>query len=119
MQRIFSVNTLVPVFLTQRLLKKNLKGKHRLYSHFRSAVYLQAFENTMYRASKGALQFYENVFLKISVYKIQCNNIKPSMINTGLLKTGTYSEEDSQKNMQKNPMKQYGEPREMVLSIDY
>ena len=45
--------------------------------------------------------------------------MNPKMINTGLLKPGTYSEEDHKKNMQTYPVKRYGEPREVALGIVY
>jgi NAD(P)-dependent dehydrogenase (short-subunit alcohol dehydrogenase family) len=74
----------------------------------------------MYGSSKGALQvFMKNVALESAMSGIRCNSVNPGMINTGLVKTGTYSEEDRQKDMQTYPMKRYGEPREVALGIVY
>ena len=59
----------------------------------------------MYGSSKGALQvFMKNVALESANSGIRCNSVNPGMINTGLLKPGTYSEEDRQRDMQTYPM---------------
>jgi NAD(P)-dependent dehydrogenase (short-subunit alcohol dehydrogenase family) len=122
MGRILSVNTLAPVFLTQRLLKKKKfsKGASVVFTVSIGGVYTTAYGNAMYGASKGALQvFMKNVALEAAANGIRCNSVNPGMINTGLLKPGTYSEEDRQKDMQTYPMKRYGEPREVALGIVY
>ncbi len=120
--RILSVNTLAPVFLTQRLLKnkKFQKGASIVFTVSIGGVFTTAFGNAMYGASKGALQvFMKNVALESASQSIRCNSVNPGMINTGLLKPGTYSEEDRQKDIQTYPMKRYGEPREVALGVVY
>ena len=76
--------------------------------------------NSMYSASKGAINgFMKNLALDLADKKIRCNSVNPGMVNTSLLKPGTYSEEDRKKDMQTYPMKRYGEPREVALGIVY
>ncbi len=120
--RIMSVNAMAPMFLTQRLLRKKKFSKNSsiVFTVSIGGVYTTAFGNAMYGSSKGALQvFMKNVALESAMSGIRCNSVNPGMINTGLVKTGTYSEEDRQKDMQTYPMKRYGEPREVALGIVY
>lgn len=120
--RIMSINTIAPMFLTQRLLRKKKFNKNSsiVFTVSIGGVYTTAFGNAMYGSSKGALQvFMKNVALESAINGIRCNSVNPGMINTGLLKPGTYSEEDRQKDIQTYPMKRYGDPREVALGIVY
>lgn len=120
--RIMSINAMAPMFLTQKLLRKKKFSKKSsiVFTVSIGGVYTTAFGNAMYGSSKGALQvFMKNVALESAINGIRCNSVNPGMINTGLLKPGTYSEEDRQKDMQTYPMKRYGEPREVALGIVY
>ncbi len=122
LDRIMSINAMAPMFLTQRLLKKKkfAKGASIVFTVSIGGVYTTAIANAMYGSSKGALQvFMKNVALESAVNGIRCNSVNPGMINTGLLKPGTYSEEDRKRDMQTYPMKRYGEPREVALGIVY
>ena len=122
LDRIMSINAMAPMFLTQRLLKKKklAKGSSIVFTVSIGGVYTTAIANAMYGSSKGALQvFMKNVALEAAVIGIRCNSVNPGMINTGLLKPGTYSEEDRKRDMQTYPMKRYGEPREVALGIVY
>ncbi len=122
LERIMSINAMAPMYLTQRLLKKKkfVKGSSIVFTVSIGGVYTTAIANAMYGSSKGALQvFMKNVALESAISGIRCNSVNPGMINTGLLKPGTYSEEDRQRDMQTYPMKRYGEPREVALGIVY
>ena len=122
LERIMSINALAPMYLTQRLLRKKKFSKNAsiVFTVSVGGVYTTAFGNAMYGSSKGALQvFMKNVALESAISGIRCNSVNPGMINTGLLKPGTYSEEDRKKDMQTYPMKRYGEPREVALGIVY
>lgn len=122
LERIMQINAMAPMYLTQRLLRKKKFSKNSsiVFTVSIGGVYTTAFGNAMYGSSKGALQvFMKNVALESAVNGIRCNSVNPGMINTGLLKPGTYSEEDRNKDMQTYPMKRYGEPREVALGIVY
>ncbi len=122
LDRIMSINAMAPMFLTQRLLRKKKFSKNAsiVFTVSVGGVYTTAFGNAMYGSSKGALQvFMKNVALESAHSGIRCNSVNPGMINTGLLKPGTYSEEDRKKDIQTYPMKRYGEPREVALGIVY
>lgn len=121
MERIMSINTLAPIYLTQRLCRKKKfnDGASLVFTVSVGGVYTTAPGNAMYGASKGALQvFMKNVALEMAP-KIRCNSVNPGMVNTGLVKGGNYSDEDREKDLQTYPLKRYGEPRDVALAIVY
>ena len=120
MERIMSINTFAPIYLTQRLLKKKKfnAGASLVFTVSIGGVYTTAPGNAMYGASKGALQvFVRNVALE-GAPRIRCNSVNPGMVNTNLAGRN-YSDEDKAKDMETYPMKRYGEPRDVALAIVY
>lgn len=120
LERIMSINTFAPIYLTQRLLKKKKfnAGASLVFTVSVGGVFTTAPGNAMYGASKGALQvFVRNVALE-GAPRIRCNSVNPGMINTNLAGR-SYSDEDKAKDMETYPMKRYGEPREVALAIVY
>lgn len=118
MERIMSINTLAPIYLTQRMLKKKKfnAGASLVFTVSVGGVYTTAPGNAMYGASKGALQvFVKNVALE-GAPRIRCNSVNPGMVNTNLAGR-SYSDEDKAKDMETYPMKRYGEPRDVALAI--
>lgn len=120
LERIMSINTFAPIYLTQRLCrrKKFNTGASLVFTVSVGGVYTTAPGNAMYGSSKGALQvFVKNVALEMAP-KIRCNSVNPGMVNTNLAGR-SYSDEDRQKDMETYPMKRYGEPRDIALAIVY
>lgn len=121
LQRIVSINTIAPICLTQKLLKKKKfnDGGSLVFTVSIGGVYTTAPGNAMYGASKGALQvFVKNVALEMAP-KLRCNSINPGMVNTGLVKGGIYSDEDKAKDLMTYPLRRYGEPRDIALAAVY
>lgn len=121
LQRIVSINTMAPICLTQKLLKKKKfnDGGSLVFTVSIGGVYTTAPGNAMYGASKGALQvFVKNVALEMAP-KLRCNSINPGMVNTGLVKGGIYSDEDKAKDLMTYPLRRYGEPRDIALAAVY
>ena len=120
LERIMSINTFAPIYLTQRLLKKKKfnTGASLVFTISVGGVYTTAPGNAMYGASKGALQvFMRNVALE-GAPRIRCNSVNPGMVNTNLAGR-SYSDEDKAKDMETYPMKRYGEPLDVALAIVY
>lgn len=121
MERIISINTLAPIFLTQKLLRKKKfnDGGSLVFTVSIGGVYTTAPGNAMYGASKGALQvFVKNVALE-SAPKLRCNSINPGMVNTGLVKGGVYSDEDKARDLETYPLRRYGNPQDIALAAVY
>lgn len=120
LERIMSINTFAPIYLTQRLLKRKKfnAGASLVFTISVGGVYTTAPGNAMYGASKGALQvFMRNVALE-GAPRIRCNSVNPGMVNTNLAGR-SYSDEDKAKDMETYPMKRYGEPLDVALAIVY
>jgi NAD(P)-dependent dehydrogenase (short-subunit alcohol dehydrogenase family) len=118
LERIMSINTFAPIYLTQRLLKKKKfnGGASLVFTVSVGGVYTTAPGNAIYGASKGALQvFVRNVALE-GAPRIRCNSVNPGMVNTNLAGR-SYSDEDKAKDIETYPMKRYGEPRDVALAI--
>ena len=120
LERIMSINTFAPIYLTQRLLKKKKfnTGASLVFTVSVGGVFTTAPGNAMYGASKGALQvFVRNVALE-GAPRIRCNSVNPGMVNTNLAGR-SYSDEDKARDIETYPMKRYGEPRDVALAIVY
>ncbi len=120
MERILSINTLAPVYLTQRLCRKKKfnEGASIVFTISVGGIYTTAPGNAMYGASKGALQvFMKNVALEMAP-KVRCNSVNPGMVNTNLAGR-SYSEEEKMKDILTYPLKRYGESRDVALAIVY
>lgn len=120
MERILSINTLAPIYLTQRICRKKKlnEGASIVFTVSVGGIYTTAPGNAMYGASKGALQvFMKNVALEMAP-KVRCNSVNPGMVNTNLAGR-SYSEEDKIKDLQTYPLRRYGEPRDVALAIVY
>lgn len=122
LEKILSVNTLAPIYLTQKLLKKKKvgRGASLVFTVSIGGIYTVAPGNAMYGISKGALHvFMKNTALELASVGIRCNSVNPGMIHTNLMAGKQYSREDQEKDMKTYPMKRYGEAHEVALGIIY
>ena len=120
LERIMSINTFAPIYLTQRLCRKKKfnAGASIVFTVSVGGIYTTAPGNAMYGASKGALQvFMKNVALEMAP-KVRCNSVNPGMVNTNLAGR-SYSDEDKARDLETYPLKRYGEPRDVALAIVY
>lgn len=120
LERIMSINTFAPIYITQRLLKKKKfnTGASLVFTVSIGGIYTTAPGNAMYGASKGALQvFVRNVAME-GAPRIRCNSVNPGMVNTNLAGRA-YSDEDKARDIETYPLKRYGEPRDVALAIVY
>jgi NAD(P)-dependent dehydrogenase (short-subunit alcohol dehydrogenase family) len=120
LERIMSINTFAPIYLTQRLCKKKKfnEGASIVFTVSVGGVFTTAPGNAMYGSSKGALQvFMKNVALEMAP-KVRCNSVNPGMVNTNLAGR-SYSDEDKERDMQTYPLRRYGEPKDVALAIVY
>ncbi len=116
------INTLAPVFLMQRLLKKkklNRKASIVITSSIGGFLTISP-GNAMYGMSKNAI----NSFMKFSALEmspkgIRCNTVNPGMVETPLIHKAELTEEDKARDIVKYPLKRYGKPTDIAFGIIY
>lgn len=119
-ESLLRVNTISPICLLQKLLKKK-KLKSESSVVFTSSLAGLGYTtpgNAMYTASKGAISsFIKNAAIELAGKQIRVNAVCPGMVNTGILDSGTVTEEQLQADMKNYPLGRYGEPNEIAWQI--
>ena len=119
---IFNVNYFAPVELLRLLVKKKKLVQNSSVVFISSIGGIKSFSlgNGVYGASKAAINSTMKFCAReLAAKKIRVNSINPGMVNTKLIKGGAISEEQHQLDMQKYPLKRYGEPEEIAYGIIY
>lgn len=122
LNRVMEVNTIAPILLTQRVLKKKKLGKGGsiVFTCSISGTCVCVGGNVLYSASKGAIHgFMKNAALDLAHKGIRVNDVCPGMIDTHILDAGTISEEQLDIEAQRYPMKRFGKPEEVAYGIIY
>lgn len=119
---IFNINFFSPIELLRLLSKK------KKLSHGCSVVLIVSIGgtgrfivgNSIYGSSKAALSaMVKFCAQELAPKKIRVNGICPGMVNTPLIRKGTITEEQLQEDMQKYPLKRYGEPQDIAFGVIY
>ena len=119
---IFNVNYFAPVELLRLLVKKKKLAAGASVVFVSSIGGVESFNigNGVYGASKAAVNSTMKFCAReLAAKKIRVNSVNPGMVNTKLIKGGSISEEQHQLDMQKYPLKRYGEPEEIAYGIIY
>lgn len=119
---VFEVNFFAPVELLRLLVKKRKLDKASSVVFVSSVGGNYSFNvgNGVYGASKAALNSIMKFCAKeLSPRKIRVNSVNPGMVNTKLIQGGVISEEQHQLDMEKYPLRRYGEPEEIAYGIIY
>jgi NAD(P)-dependent dehydrogenase (short-subunit alcohol dehydrogenase family) len=119
---VMQINALVPIHLTRLIVqaKKLNKSASLVYISSINGTNSAAIGSSIYAASKSALTgFMKGVALELAPRGIRANCITPGMIATDLLKAGSISDEDLEKDRLKYPLKRYGKPEEVAYAAVY
>lgn len=119
---VFNVNFFAPVELLRLLVKKKRLQKDSSVVFVSSIGGVESFQvgNGVYGASKAALNSTMKFCAKeLAAKKIRINSVNPGMVNTKLIQGGTISEEQHKLDMEKYPLKRYGEPQDIAYGIIY
>lgn len=121
LQKVFDINTFVPIVFTRILLKKKkINAKASIVFTSSIASMHSSLGNSMYGASKAAItSFMHYCARELAGKQIRANAVLPAMINTKLISGGAISGEQHDIDMQKYPLKRYGEPEEVAWAIIY
>lgn len=121
-EEIMENNTVAPILLTSKLLKKKkiLKNGSIVFTSSIGGPSIGSIGNGIYSASKAAIEgFVKCSCLELATNNIRVNTVKPGMANTKLLTDTSVSTEDFEQDKQNYPLQRYGEPREIALGIVY
>ncbi len=120
LQRMFDIDTFVPVLLLKTLVRKK-KMKRPSSVVFTSSI--SGFTNyapgvSVYGACKSAL----NAFMKYAALEfagkgIRCNAVNPGRTVTPLIMHNELSEKDVAKDIEKYPMERYARPEDIANAI--
>ena len=119
---IFNVNFFAPVELLRLLVKKKKLEKESSVVFVSSIGGVKSFQlgNGVYGASKAAINSTMEFCAKeLAAKKIRVNSVNPGMVNTNLIKDGSITEEQHKLDMEKYPLKRYGEPEDIAYGIIY
>lgn len=119
---IFQVNTVAPMILLQKLLKKKRvkKGASIVFTSSMAGLGNVTNGNSMYSASKGAISaFIRCAALELANKGIRVNAICPAMVDTGILDSGIISREQIESDVQRYPLGRYGTPKDIAWAMVY
>ncbi len=120
---LLKTNTLAPILLLQRMIKKKRinKGGSVVFTSSMAALGGVTNGNSMYVACKGAISsFVCNAALELGPKNIRVNAVCPAMVNTPLIHDGNTENEENFKEMEKQyPLKRFGEPEDIAWAMIY
>ena len=119
---VLEVNTIAPILVLQKLLKKKKmkKGASVVFTSSMAGIGHSSVGNSMYSASKGAVSAFIRCAAKELAPKgIRVNAVCPAMVDTGILSSGTITKEQMEEDMMRYPLRRYGKPEEIAWAIIY
>lgn len=119
---IMEVNFYSSVELLRLLVKKKKIAKNSSVVFVSSVGGNYSFNigNGIYGVSKASINSMMKFCAKeLAAKTIRVNSVNPGMVNTKLIQGGAISEEQQQLDMEKYPLKRYGEPKDIAFGIIY
>lgn len=119
---ILQVNTVAPMILLQKLVKKKKirKGASVVFTSSMAGLGNSTIGNSMYTASKGAVSaFIRSAALELAPKNIRVNAVCPAMVDTGILDSGTISKEQLNEDMKNYPLGRYGRPNDIAWAMAF
>lgn len=119
---ILKTNTIAPISLLQKLLKKKKlrKGASVVFTSSMAGLGNSAIGNSLYTASKGAISaFVRCAALELAQKSIRVNAICPAMVRTALINSGSITQEQLDEDVKNYPLGRYGNPNDIAWAIIY
>ena len=119
---VFAINFFSPIELFRLLVKRKKMRLNASVVFISSIGGIRSFYlgNSIYGASKAALQSMVKFCAKeMALKKIRVNSVNPGMVNTPLIRRGTLTEEQLKEDMERYPLKRYGEPEDIAYGVIY
>lgn len=121
LQGVFQTNIYGVALLTKALLKKKKIAKNASIVFTSSiSAYKSAPGLSVYAASKAAISAYmRTCALELAPKGIRSNAVLPGMVETKLINSGTYTDEDKQADLAFYPLGRYGCPNDIAFGVIY
>lgn len=119
LQDVYKTNFFGVALLTKSLLKKKkiAKGGSIVFTSSISS-YMTAPGLCIYASSKAAvLAYMRTCAIELGVKGIRANAILPGMVETKLINSGTYTEEDKKNDLNLYPLGRYGCPEDIARAM--
>ena len=119
LQEVFDTNLFGVALLTKSLLKKKkiLSGASLVFTSSIS-TYISAPGLAIYASSKAAITAYmRTCALELGAKGIRSNAVLPGMVETKLINSGTYTDDDRKKDLELYPLGRYGAPSDIASAI--
>ena len=119
---ILTVNTVAPIILLQKLLKKKKLKKDAsvVFTSSMAGMGSCSVGNSMYAASKGAISaFIKGAAKELAPKGIRVNAVCPAMVDTGILDAGTITKEQMEADIRNYPLGRYGKPEDIAHAIAF
>lgn len=119
---IFNINFFSPVEILRLLSKKKKLNQNCSVVVIVSIGGTKRFSvgNSVYGSAKAALDSMIHFCAQeLASKKVRVNGICPGMVNTPLIRKGTLTEEQLKEDMDKYPLKRYGEPEDIANGAIY
>lgn len=120
-ENILKTNTMAPILLFQKLLKKKKINNNSsiVFTSSLAGLGYGTVGNSMYSASKGAISSFVRVASKeFASRKIRVNAVCPGMVKTDIMTKGCVSNSQLAEDEKNYPLG-YGEPMDVALMIVY
>lgn len=121
MQDVYQTNLFGVALLTKQLLKKKKIAKQGSIV-FTSSIssYMTAPGLAIYASSKAAVSAYmRTCAMELGAKGIRANAVLPGMVETKLINSGTYTDEDKKNDLSLYPLGRYGNPNDIAYAIIY
>lgn len=121
LEDVYKTNLFGVALLTKSLLKKKKLGKGSSIV-FTSSISskITAAGLAIYASSKAAVSAYmRTCAVELGARNIRANAVLPGMVETKLINSGTYTDEDKANDMNLYPLGRYGSPQDVAFAIIY
>ena len=119
LQDVYQTNLFGVALLTKMLLKKKKIAKEGSIVFTSSiSAYMTAAGLSIYASSKAAVAAYmRTCAIELGPKGIRANAILPGMVETKLINSGTYTDEDKQNDLALYPLGRYGRPEDIARAM--
>lgn len=119
LQDVYQTNLFGVALLTKMLLKKKKIAKEGSIVFTSSiSAYMTAAGLSIYASSKAAVAAYmRTCAIELGHKGIRANAVLPGMVETKLINSGTYTDEDKQNDLALYPLGRYGRPEDIARAM--